>query len=242
GAWRCRARIRPGAPEARPRIAPCAGHEFCGCRPPPGRPPADPPAFGCHPRGKYGRRDEELPPAMPWHRVPPPVYRVHNAPRPAVLSRVHCVCYSNFPLSALGLVPAGFPCAHLNTRPTVRHCTAAPHLYISNFRLLGCVRARPSRRQAVLGFDLEAIRLRPSGLGRTVGVESHHGPLQISVLEPETHVVKVHGGIQLGKFSKQSKHRDGPCPSPAANQISDIVAAKSFVVVYVVAHNDDPGG
>ena len=98
-----------------------------------------------------------------------------------------------------------------------------------------------ARRQAVLGFDLEAIRLRPSGLGGAVGIESHHGPLQSSALEPETDVVKVHGGIQLGKFSKQPKHRDGLCPSPAANQISAIVAAKSFVVVYVAAHNDDPG-
>jgi hypothetical protein len=84
------------------------------------------------------------------------------------------------------------------------------------------------RSTAVLGFDLEAIRLRPSGLARTVGVESHHGPLQNSALEPETYVVKVHGGIELGKLSKQSKHRDGLCPSPATNQISAIVAAKSF--------------
>src|SRR5277367_3557003 len=83
-----------------------------------------------------------------------------------------------------------------------------------------------ARRQAVFGFDLEAIRLRPSGLGRTVGVEPHHSPLQISALEPETYVVKVHGGIELGKFSKQSKRRHGLCSSAAANQISDIIATK----------------
>ena len=93
----------------------------------------------------------------------------------------------------------------------------------------------------MLGLDLEAIRFRPSGLAKTVRVESHHNPLQNSALEPETYVVKIHGGMELGKLSKQSKHRDRLCPSPAANQISAIVAAKSFVVVYVAAHNDDPG-
>jgi hypothetical protein len=64
--------------------------------------------------------------------------------------------------------------------------------------------------------------------------------LQNFPLEPEAYVVKVLGGIKLGKFSKQSKHRYGLCSSPAADQIGDIVATKSFVVVYVATDDDDP--
>jgi hypothetical protein len=55
-----------------------------------------------------------------------------------------------------------------------------------------------SRRQAVPRFDLEPIRLRPRGFAIPLGVESHHGPLQIFALEPEAYVVKVLGGIKLG--------------------------------------------
>src|ERR1700691_5023838 len=95
--------------------------------------------------------------------------------------------------------------------------------------------------QAVPRFDLEPIRLRPGSLAISLGVESHHGPLQISALEPEAYVVKVLGGTKLRQFSKQPKHRYGLCPSPAADQIGDIVATKSLVVVDVAAHDDDPG-
>src|SRR5579859_7313342 len=96
------------------------------------------------------------------------------------------------------------------------------------------------RTQSALGFDLEPIRLRPSALGRTGRVETHHRPLQNSALEPETHVVKVHACIELGKLAKHPKHRDRLCSSPTADQIGDIVATEPFVVVYVAADNDDP--
>ena len=64
--------------------------------------------------------------------------------------------------------PAGFPCAHLNTRSTVCHCTAATHLYISNSRLLRCVtmrtiRARPEENPCT--FE-RAIFQTPPGLFR----------------------------------------------------------------------------
>src|SRR6202030_2564298 len=98
-----------------------------------------------------------------------------------------------------------------------------------------------ARRRGALGFDLEPIRLRPGGRAIPLRVESHHGPLQISALEPEAYVVKVLGGIKLGQFSKQSKHRYGLCSSPAADQIGDIIATKSFVVVYVATYDNDPG-
>ena len=65
--------------------------------------------------------------------------------------------------------------------------------------------------------------------------------LAVSALEPEAYGVKVLGSAQLGLLSKQSKHRYGLCSSPAADQIGDVVAAKSFVVMYVTADNDDPG-
>src|ERR1700719_1576324 len=98
-----------------------------------------------------------------------------------------------------------------------------------------------ARRRGALGFDLEPIRLGPGGFAIPLGVESHHGPLQISALEPEAYVVKVLGGIKPGKFSKQSQHRYGLRSAPAADQVGDIVATKSFVVVYVATDDDDPG-
>jgi hypothetical protein len=96
-------------------------------------------------------------------------------------------------------------------------------------------------RQAVPGFDLEAIRLRPGGFVIPLWVESHHGASQFSALESEAYVVKILSSTKPGKFSKHSKHGYGLCSSPAADQIGDLVALKSFIVVYVATYDYDPG-
>ena len=44
-------------------------------------------------------------------------------------------------------------------------------------------------RQAVPRFNLEPVGLRPGGFAIPLGVESHHGPLQIFALEPEAYPV-----------------------------------------------------
>src|ERR1700733_3189060 len=96
------------------------------------------------------------------------------------------------------------------------------------------------RRRAVLGFDFEAIRLGPGSFGISPRFESNHRTLQNSALEPEAYVVKVFGGMKPGKLAKQSQHRYRFCPAPAADQIGDVVAKKSLVVVYVATHDDHP--
>src|ERR1700733_10539755 len=97
------------------------------------------------------------------------------------------------------------------------------------------------RRQAVLGFDVEAIRLGPGSFGISPSFESNHRPLQNSALEPKSYVVKVLAGMKPEKLAEQSQHRYRLRPTPAADQIGDVVAKKSFVIVYVATHDDDPG-
>ena len=53
--------------------------------------------------------------------------------------------------------------------------------------------------------------------------------------------MKILGGVKPGKLAEQPKHRYGLCPSPAADQISDVVAKESLVIVYVATHHDEPG-